>query len=335
MYGLSHASPAAHTAEYVQVLQNAADLSGRVAFDGNHFTINAMLEVAAGRPFPILMAALGSRMLEAAGTVADGTITTWCDERALGEHIVPRITTAAERAGRPSPWVVCCLSVAVVDDADAAKQEVAPLFAGFGRIPAYKRMFDLATSPEPANIAVIGDERTVRARLAAFEAVGVTDFCAAPMAIGSEPLRFEPELSTCSRSWSRNLSCGCAPEDVPVGVGRTKTLASRWPTDLTDQNMDRMAFVSTAELTKRRLTSSAASGRAKRNPWPVSTFSAVSCSRWSVVLDTLGNGLEPERFAQLDHCVHEGRRLGGVGHPRDEGPVDLEHVDGELPQIGQ
>jgi F420-dependent oxidoreductase-like protein len=187
MYGLSYDSPAAHTAEYVQVLRNAAESTGHVAFGGSHFAVNAIFEVPAGRPFPILIGALGPRMLEVAGGLADGTITTWCDERAIGEHIAPKVTAAAKRAGRPSPRIVCCLSVAVVEDADAARQEVAPLFAGFPRIPAYQRMFELATNPDPVNVAVVGDERTVRARFAAFESAGVTDFCAAPMAIGPDP----------------------------------------------------------------------------------------------------------------------------------------------------
>ena len=187
MYGLGYASPAAHTAEYAQVLRAAADADGHVAFTGKHFAVNAMFEVPAGKPFPILIAALGPRMLEAAGSVADGTVTTWCDERAIGEHIVPRVTAAAARAGRPPPRVVCCLSIAVVKDVDAAKREVGPLFDGFRRIPAYQRMIERASSPQPVDIAIIGDEGTVRARLAALEAAGVTDFCAAPLAIGPEP----------------------------------------------------------------------------------------------------------------------------------------------------
>ena len=54
-----------------------------------------------------------------------------------------------------------------------------------------------------------------------------------------------------------------------------------------------------------------------------------------VVLDALGDGFEPERLAQLDHGVDERHRLGSVGDPRHEGSVDLQHVDGELSQVGQ
>ena len=57
-------------------------------------------------PVPVLLAALGPVMLRIAGERADGTVLWMADERAIAEHVVPRITKAAESAGRPAPRVV-------------------------------------------------------------------------------------------------------------------------------------------------------------------------------------------------------------------------------------
>ena len=62
-----------------------------------------MLDVPGASAAPILIAALAPLMLRVAGEVADGTITYWANERAVAKHIVPRITRAAEQAGRPRP----------------------------------------------------------------------------------------------------------------------------------------------------------------------------------------------------------------------------------------
>ena len=71
---------------------------------------------------------------------ADGTITYWADEQAVSEHIVPRITSAAEGAGRPAPRVVVGLPVAVVDDVAAARERGAKLFSTYESIPTYQRI---------------------------------------------------------------------------------------------------------------------------------------------------------------------------------------------------
>ena len=53
------------------------------------------------RPTPVLLAALGPVMLRLAGERTDGTILWMADERAIGSHVVPHLTAAAE-ARRPA-----------------------------------------------------------------------------------------------------------------------------------------------------------------------------------------------------------------------------------------
>lgn len=186
MYGLSYEKPAAHTEEYVEVLQACMAGTGQVAHDGERFSVHAMLDVPGGSAAPILVAALAPRMLELTGRLAAGTITYWADERAIGDHVVPRITAAAEAAGRPAPRVVAGIPVAVVDDVDAARAKAAKLFGVYEAIPTYQRILGRGDATSPVGAAVIGTEAEVRRRLQAFADAGATDLCASALGLGGD-----------------------------------------------------------------------------------------------------------------------------------------------------
>ena len=190
MHGLAYTKPARHTAEYVDVLKLAFHCTGHVSHQGEFFQVQAMLEVpgTAELPMlPVLVSALAPMMLRMAGTKADGTITYWANERAIGEHVVPTIAGAAATAGRPVPRVVAGIPVAVVRDVDAAKNRAATLFAGYHGIPAYQRIRSEGGDAELPDIAIIGDEKTVETRLRAFADAGATDLAAA--VLGLDPDR--------------------------------------------------------------------------------------------------------------------------------------------------
>jgi F420-dependent oxidoreductase-like protein len=186
MYGLSYAKPAAHTAEYVQVLKACFTGTGQVDWDGDRFHVHAMLDVPGGADVPVLVAALAPKMLELTGQLAEGTITYWADEQAVAEHIVPRITAAAEGAGRPAPRVVVGLPVAVVDDVEDARRRATALFAAYESIPTYQRILGRGAASNPVDVAVIGTEKDVRERLRRYEDVGATDLCASVLGLGAD-----------------------------------------------------------------------------------------------------------------------------------------------------
>src|SRR5262245_1203187 len=102
MYGLSYEHPIAHMREYVDVLDSAFAGAGQVDHDGDLYSVHAMLNVPGAQSAPVLLSALAPLMLRLAGERADGTITWMCDDRAMSEHVVPRISAAAETAGRPA-----------------------------------------------------------------------------------------------------------------------------------------------------------------------------------------------------------------------------------------
>jgi len=188
MFGLSFDKPARHMREYLEILVPLVQ-SGSVSFTGETLTGHLGLEVKGATPFPILVAALGSKMLELAGTVADGTITWMTGPATIGSHIVPTITAAAASAGRPAPRVGVGLPVCVTDDEAAARERAGGLFEIYGTLPSYRAMLDKEGAGGPSDVAIVGDEATVGAQLERLASVGATDFVANAFGSSEEQAR--------------------------------------------------------------------------------------------------------------------------------------------------
>jgi F420-dependent oxidoreductase-like protein len=186
VYGLSYAHPGRNTEEYVTVLTSA--LRGEaVDFDGvDYHAHRPAARTAPEAPVPVLVAALGPRMLRVAGALADGTITWMANPVALAEHVVPRIVRAAADAGRPRPRVVAGVPVAVHDDADEARAAAAEQFAVYGTLPNYRRILGYGGSSAPAEACIVGDEASVSAQVAALFEAGATDVWANPFVVGED-----------------------------------------------------------------------------------------------------------------------------------------------------
>jgi F420-dependent oxidoreductase-like protein len=163
--------------EYLSVLVPLLR-EGKVDFEGETITTHAATDVPELPPVPVLVAALGPKMLELTGTVADGTVTWMTGPATLADHTVPTITAAAARAGRPAPRVATSLPICLTADADAARARAAKEFQTYGFLPSYRAMLDREGAEGPADVAIIGDEATVRAGLARLADAGVTDFVA-------------------------------------------------------------------------------------------------------------------------------------------------------------
>ena len=98
--GLPYERPAALVRDYLQVLNAAFAGPGPVDVENDSYRVHSPLDVIDAAPMPILIAALAPVMLRIAGEHTSGTILWMADERAIGEHVVPRITKAASAAGR-------------------------------------------------------------------------------------------------------------------------------------------------------------------------------------------------------------------------------------------
>jgi 5,10-methylenetetrahydromethanopterin reductase len=180
MYGYSFDRPARHMAEYLSVLLPLLD-GESAAFDGEtvhaHIGLSVPRVSGVSRP-PLLLAAMAPRMLRLAGERADGTILWMTGPATVRDHVVPEITAAAQRAGRPAPRVVCQLPVCVTDDPAAVRASADELLAIYGQLPSYRAMLDREGAAGPGDVAIAGDEDAVAAGIAAVADAGATDFVA-------------------------------------------------------------------------------------------------------------------------------------------------------------
>lgn len=182
--GLPFERPAQHMREYLDVLMPLLNKEP-ASLQGELYNVQARVGVGDVAPVPVVVAALGPKMLELAGSLTAGTITSWVGPRTLDAHIAPRITKAAEEAGRPSPRIVIGLPISLTDDPDGARTRFAPQVASYGMLPSYRAMFDHEGVGDPAEVALFGNESDLDKALAQLEDAGATDFGA--QVVSTEP----------------------------------------------------------------------------------------------------------------------------------------------------
>lgn len=181
MLGLSYARRVAHMREYVEVLLPM--LEGKSArFEGAEFAVDFPTRFPQSPRVPLLLAALGDRMLELAGSRADGTLLWMVGPRTIEQHIAPKIRAAAAAAGRPSPRIVAGVHVALVRDADAARAKLEQMLGMYRMMPSYAAMLDREQATSIADVALVGDEAVLDAGLRRLRDLGVTDFEASILA---------------------------------------------------------------------------------------------------------------------------------------------------------
>lgn len=183
MFGESYARPFTRTREMVAALR-ALTRGEAVDSQGEEVRVRGRLAIDAPSP-PLLVAALGPRMLELAGREADGTVLWMVGPRTVRSHIAPRIRDAAAKADRPEPRIVAGVPVCVTDDVAAARAFAAQRLGMYGALPAYRAMLEREGVTGPQDLLVAGSESRVSEALAEYAAAGATDLragalCAAP-----------------------------------------------------------------------------------------------------------------------------------------------------------
>ncbi|MCO1653752.1 TIGR03564 family F420-dependent LLM class oxidoreductase [Pseudonocardia humida] len=201
-YGMSFATPGRHTEEYIGVL--APLLRGEaVSFDGQEYRVRAQPPaLPEGGPVPLLLAALGPRLLRVAGQRTAGTILWMGTATAIEKHVAPRIREAAAAAGRAQPRIVAGLPVAVHDDVAEARAEAASVYSVYGTLPNYQRILAHGGVAGPGDAVLVGDEAAVEAGIRALFEAGATDVWAAPFPVGDD--------RSASRKRTRALLTGLA-----------------------------------------------------------------------------------------------------------------------------
>lgn len=164
-FSMPWSPPAARMAEFVAAVRAvwAAWEGGEpLRFRGEHYRHTLMTPAfspgpaPAGLP-PIHLAAVGQRMAETAGTVADGVVAhVFCTPRYLAESVVPAVERGLAGSGRPRDGFAVVAPAFVVAGADAAlRGRVADAVRGqiafYGSTPAYRGVLELSGRGEVAD----------------------------------------------------------------------------------------------------------------------------------------------------------------------------------------
>jgi 5,10-methylenetetrahydromethanopterin reductase len=188
MLGLPYEHPVSTLRAHLDVLGPALAGPGTVDVENDLFRVHNPLDITDVAPTPVLLAALGPRMLRLAGERADGTILWLADERAIATHIVPRITAAAEAAGRPAPRVVAGVPVCLCgdDEVEAAVARTNRILSEAEVSPNYQRLLDHGDARNVGDILAAGSETAIEKRLGAFADAGVTDLSVRVVPLGAD-----------------------------------------------------------------------------------------------------------------------------------------------------
>jgi F420-dependent oxidoreductase-like protein len=188
MLGIPYERPAAFTRDYLDVLDAARRGPGPVDVTNETFTVHNPLDLAPVAPLPILLAALGPVMLTLAGERTDGTVLWMADERAVAEHVVPRITKAARNAGRTDPRIVAGIPVCLCSptEVDAARERANRILGEAEVSPNYQRLLEHGDAEDVGDICAAGDQQAILARFRRFADAGVTDLSVRLLPIGAD-----------------------------------------------------------------------------------------------------------------------------------------------------
>jgi F420-dependent oxidoreductase-like protein len=186
MLGLRYERPARLVRDYLEVLNAAFAGPGPVDVENDSYRVHNPIDVTDLPPTQILLAALAPMMLRIAGEHASGTILWMADERAIGDHIVPRITKAAEEAGRPRPRVVAGVPVVLCsnDEVDEARARANRVLGHAEFSPNYERLLEHGDAQDVGDLLAAGDESSIAERFRSFRDAGATDLSVRILPVG-------------------------------------------------------------------------------------------------------------------------------------------------------
>lgn len=171
--GLDWDRPFSFTRDFVDGLQPL--LAGQeVDVVGEQITTNAKLDITAPDT-PILLAALGPRMLRFAGERVQGTTLGQCGPRTIATYVLPHLDAGAEAAGRERPRVMALVRICVTDDRSGASVLAKSISARYQAIPSYAAVLEKEGLADPADLHLIGSWQEVLDGLAAYAEAGASD----------------------------------------------------------------------------------------------------------------------------------------------------------------
>lgn len=154
-FGESYARPFSRTREFVEAIEPL--LRGEhTNVDGNELTSHGWLTIDA-EPVPLLLAAMGQRMLALAGRLCAGTsLGGAVGPKTIAQSIVPTISQAAADAGRTNPRIKAFPMFAITHEPDRAHSFATAANEMYAQLPAYRAMLDLEGVASPADLCCFG-----------------------------------------------------------------------------------------------------------------------------------------------------------------------------------
>jgi alkanesulfonate monooxygenase SsuD/methylene tetrahydromethanopterin reductase-like flavin-dependent oxidoreductase (luciferase family) len=193
--------------EYLTTVRSLVT-EGEVNFAGRYYSGHATY-VAPRRPdLPLYMGALGPRMLELAGEVADGVVVYMSSPAYLREQVMPRLRAGWARrpGGRPDGFdVVVMLFSSVCDDDEVRlyREWFRRWLAGYQCMDNYRKLFTMAGFAQEgrasdamvSELAAIGRAEQVSQRVSEYREAGATRMIIFPMEGGQpDPAQFASVL---------------------------------------------------------------------------------------------------------------------------------------------
>jgi len=180
MWGLPFDRPVTEMREYLRVVLDLIR-QGSTQHRGEFYRVSAFLaRLAPTSDLPVLLGALGPRMLALAGSQADGTVTWLAGLEAVKTHILPHLLAAAEAEGRQPPRSVVMLPIAITDNAGRVATEIDTAFELFTKQPSYQKVMARQWAAAPSQVSIVGSAEFVTNQLGGLAECGATDFVAIP-----------------------------------------------------------------------------------------------------------------------------------------------------------
>ena len=172
--GLPWDRPLAFTRDFINGLQPL--LAGEQAdVNGTEITTHGQLNIIAADT-PILLAALGPKMLRLAGERVQGTTVGQCGPHTIASYVAPAIRAAADAVGHPDPRIMALIRICVTEDVAGAYALAGETAARYRMVPSYAAVQDREGPQDPAELHLIGTWERVLEGLDAYARAGVTDF---------------------------------------------------------------------------------------------------------------------------------------------------------------
>ncbi|HSR24671.1 MAG TPA: TIGR03617 family F420-dependent LLM class oxidoreductase, partial [Candidatus Eisenbacteria bacterium] len=156
-FSMPWSAPAPRMREFILALRaiwHSWGTGERLSFRGDHYTHTLMTPFFSPRPSPygpprVFLGALGDRMCEVGGEVADGVLLhPFTTGRYVRERALPAVQRGLARAGRPRQGFELALTPFVATGADEEKVReslagVRQQIAFYGSTPAYRKVLEL------------------------------------------------------------------------------------------------------------------------------------------------------------------------------------------------